>query len=41
LLEKGTHRMQADLSTLAPGTYLIRIASASENQTLRVVKSEK
>ena len=41
LLEKGTHRMQADLSALAPGTYLIRIASVSENQTLRVVKSEK
>lgn len=41
LLEKGTHRMPADLSTLAPGTYLIRIASATENQTLRVVKAEK
>jgi hypothetical protein len=41
LMEKGTHRMQADLSALAPGTYLIRIASASENQTLRVVRSEK
>jgi hypothetical protein len=40
-LSKGTHRMEADLSKLAPGTYLIRIASASESQTLRVVKAEK
>lgn len=41
LLSKGTHRMQADLSTLAPGTYLVKITSATENQTLRVVKAEK
>lgn len=41
LLKKGTHRMQADLSALAPGTYLIKIVSTSENQTLRVVKAEK
>lgn len=40
-LSKGTHRMEADLSKLAAGTYIIRIASASENQTLRVVKTEK
>ncbi len=40
-LSKGTQRMQADLSNLAAGTYIIRIASASENQTLRVVKAEK
>lgn len=40
-LVKGTQRMQADLSNLAAGTYIIRIASASENQTLRVVKAEK
>ncbi|MNV17499.1 hypothetical protein D3C71_1082880 [compost metagenome] len=40
-LLSGTHRMQADLSNLAAGTYIIRIASASENQTLRVVKAEK
>lgn len=40
-LMKGTQRMQADLSNLAAGTYIIRIASASENQTLRVVKAEK
>lgn len=38
---KGTHRLQADLSKLAAGTYIIRIASASENQTLRVIKTEK
>lgn len=38
---KGTHRLQADLSKLAAGTYIIRIASASENQTLRVVKTDK
>lgn len=41
LLEKGTHRMEADLSKLAAGTYIVRIASASQNQTLRVVKAEK
>ncbi|WP_343633330.1 lamin tail domain-containing protein [Fluviicola sp.] len=41
LLSKGTHRMQADLSSLAPGTYLIKISSATENQTFRVVKAEK
>jgi hypothetical protein len=41
LLSKGTHRLQADLSMLAAGTYLIKITSASENQTLRVVKAEK
>jgi hypothetical protein len=40
-LAKGTHRLEADLSKLASGTYLIRIASATENQTLRVVKAEK
>jgi len=40
-LAKGTHRMEADLSKLASGTYLIRIASATENQTVRVVKAEK
>lgn len=40
-LVKGAQRMQADLSALAAGTYVIRIASASENQTLRVVKAEK
>lgn len=40
-LAKGTHRLQADLSKLAAGTYIIRIASASENQTLRVIKTEK
>lgn len=40
-LSKGTHRMEADLSQLTAGTYIIRIASASENQTLRVVKTEK
>lgn len=40
-LAKGTHRIEADLSGLAAGTYFIRIASASENQTLRVVKAEK
>lgn len=40
-LVKGTQRMQADLSNLAAGTYIIRIASASENQTLRVVKAGK
>ncbi|WP_430402196.1 T9SS type A sorting domain-containing protein [Fluviicola sp.] len=38
---KGTHRLQADLSKLAAGTYLIRIASATENQTLRVIKTDK
>jgi hypothetical protein len=40
-LVKGTHRLEADLSQLAAGTYLIRIASASENKTLRVIKTEK
>ncbi|MNC78862.1 hypothetical protein D3C75_1311820 [compost metagenome] len=40
-LTEGTHRLQADLSNLAAGTYIIRIASATENQTLRVVKAEK
>lgn len=40
-LVKGTHRLQADLSGLTAGTYLIRIASDSENQTLRVIKTEK
>lgn len=40
-MAKGTHRLQADLSGLAAGTYLIRIASDSENQTLRVIKTEK
>ena len=40
-LAKGTHRLQADLSKLAAGTYIVRIASASENQTLRVIKTEK
>lgn len=40
-LAKGTHRLQADLSKLAAGTYLIRIASATENQTLRVIKTDK
>lgn len=40
-LAKGTHRMEADLSKLAAGTYLVRIASATQNQTLRVVKAEK
>jgi roadblock/LC7 domain-containing protein len=38
---KGTHRLQADLSKLAAGTYLIRIVSATENQTLRVIKTDK
>lgn len=40
-LVKGTHRLQADLSGLTAGTYIIRIASDSENQTLRVIKTEK
>ncbi|MDF3026284.1 MAG: hypothetical protein K0S23_591 [Fluviicola sp.] len=40
-LVKGTHRLQADLSKLTAGTYIIRITSASENQTLRVIKTEK
>jgi len=40
-LSKGTHRMEADLSKLTAGTYIVRIVSASENQTLRVVKTEK
>lgn len=40
-LAKGTHRMEADLSKLAAGTYIVRIASASQNETLRVVKAEK
>ncbi len=40
-LVKGTHRLQADLSKLAAGTYIIRVASASETKTLRVVKTEK
>lgn len=41
LMTKGMHNMQADLSNLAPGTYLIKITSATENQTLRVVKAAK
>lgn len=40
-LAKGTHHMQADLSHLAAGTYIVHIASASENKTLRIVKTEK
>jgi hypothetical protein len=40
-LSKGTHRLQADLSKLAAGTYIIRIASASETKTLRVIKTDK
>lgn len=40
-LVKGTHRLNADLSGLTAGTYIIRIASDSENQTLRVIKTEK
>lgn len=41
LLAKGTHHLQADLSTLAAGTYIVHITSASENKTLRIVKAEK
>lgn len=40
-LVAGTHRLQADLSGLTAGTYIIRISSNSENQTLRVIKTEK
>lgn len=40
-LAKGTHRMKADLSTLATGTYIVQVTSASENKTIRVVKTEK
>lgn len=40
-LAKGTHHLQADLSNLAVGTYIVHIASVSENKTLRIVKTEK
>ena len=40
-LVKGTHRLEADLSKLAAGTYLIKITSATENNTLRVIKTDK
>lgn len=40
-LAKGTHHLQADLSNLAAGTYIVQIASASENKTLRIVKTDK
>jgi hypothetical protein len=40
-LTKGTHRLEADFSELTAGAYIIRITSASENHTLRVIKTEK
>lgn len=40
-LAKGTHRLEADLSKLSAGTYLIKITSATENNTLRVIKTDK
>ncbi|MNY34096.1 hypothetical protein D3C86_1684110 [compost metagenome] len=40
-LAKGTHRLEADLSKLTAGTYLIKITSATESNTLRVIKTDK
>lgn len=40
-LAKGTHRLEADLSKLTAGTYLIQITSATESNTLRVIKTDK
>lgn len=40
-LAKGTHRLEADLSKLPAGTYLIKMTSAAESNTLRVIKTDK